>query len=56
MESDVAFHYHNYTFYFRHLTAVFEEVSTIVLNIILTFSLGRAGGSEGTGQNGTMGF
>ena len=35
MESDVALHYHNYTFYFKHLTAVFEVVSTIVLNIIL---------------------
>lgn len=35
MESDVAFHNHNYTFDFKHLTAVFEDVSTTVLNIIL---------------------
>lgn len=35
MESDVAFHYHNYILYFKHLTAVFEDVSTIVRNIIL---------------------
>lgn len=35
LELDVAFHYHNYTFYFKHLTAAFEDVSTIVLNIIL---------------------
>lgn len=35
MESDVAFHYHNYTFDFKHLTVVFEDVSTTVLNIIL---------------------
>lgn len=35
MESDIAFYCHNYTFYFKHLTTAFEDVSTIVLNIIL---------------------
>jgi hypothetical protein len=43
-------HCHNYTFYFKHLTAVFGDVSTIVLNVILKFVVGRAGKNEGTGQ------
>lgn len=41
-----SFHYHNYTFSFKHLNTVFEDVSTTVLNTILEVLTGGRGGCE----------